>query len=139
MTGINPFVAEAAVHFIDPFQSADEESFQMQFRGNTQVNVHIQRIVMSFERAGCSTAGNSMEHRRFDFQEMTVVEIFTDSLYDLGALDKRIFDFRIDNQVQVALAIPRFFIGQAMEFFRQWPQGFGKECPFSTRIVVSPV
>ena len=86
--------------------------------------------MMRLERTGCRTAGNGMQHRRFDFQEMTVVEILADSLYNFGPFDECVLDFRIDNQVQIALTVPRFFIGQAMEFFRQRPQGFGKECPF---------
>ena len=130
MPCIDAFVAEAAVHFIDPFQAADEEAFEVEFRCDTQVDVHIEGVVMGLERTGCSAAGDGMEHRRFDFQEVAVIEVFADALDDLRPFDECVFDFRIDDEVEVALARPRFLIGQAMEFFRQRTERFGQEGPF---------
>ena len=102
----------------------------MEFRSDAQVNVHIEGVVMRLERTGSRAAGNGMEHRRFNFQEMTVVEVFADAFDDLRPFDEGIFDFRVDDEVEVTLTITRFLVRQAMEFFRQRAEGFGQEGPF---------
>ena len=85
--------------------------------------------MMGFERTGCSATGNIVQHRRFYFQKATVVQVLPDTLDDLRPFNKRILYFRMDDKIQIALAVTRFFIGQAMEFFRQRTQGLGKQCP----------
>ena len=119
MTGIDAFITEAAVHFKNAFQAADEEAFEVEFRSDAQEDIHIEGIVMGLERTGRSTAGNGMEHRRFDFKEVAVIEVLTNAFDDFRTLDEGIRDFRIDDEVEVALTIARFLIRKAMEFFRQ--------------------
>ena len=129
MTGIDAFIAEAAVHFKNPFQAADEEAFEVKFRRNAQEDIHIEGVVMRLKRTGCGTAGNGMEHRRFNFEEVAVIEVLADALDDFRTLNEGIRNFRVDDEVEIALTIACFLIRKAMEFFRQRTERFREELP----------
>ena len=127
---VDAFVAEAAVHFIDSFQTADEQALQVQFRRNAQVNIHVEGVVVGLEGTGSRAAGNRVQHRRFYFQKAPFVQILTNALDNLGPFNKRVFYFRIDDEIQIPLAIARFLIRQAVEFFRQGTERLGQQRPF---------
>ena len=59
---------------------------------------------------------------------------------DLGALDEDVADFEVGEEVDVALAVAQFDVGQAVEFLGQGEHGLGEEgeCG-STWMVSSPV
>ena len=75
---------------------------------------------------GCA-AGNRMHDRRFDFQEVSAIQNLANAFNDLAAQNKSAADFRINDQVNITLTITHFYIFQAMPFFRQRPQRFGKQ------------
>ena len=126
VTRIDAFVPEAAVHFIYAFETADEKPLQVQFRCNTQVYIHIKRIVMRNKR----TRGNIMEHRGFHFKEIFLIEIFANTLDNTRTHDESLCNFRIYDEVEIPLSVSCFFICKAMKFFRQRAERFGKERPF---------
>ncbi len=115
----NTFIAEVAVDFEDPLQAADNQSLQVQFRGNAQIQLHVQGVVMGYKRPGRRSARNLVHHGCFDFKEIAVGHEAADQVDDAGTLDEYFTRFRIDDQVNIALTVAGFHIGQAMEFFRQ--------------------
>ena len=72
------------------------------------------------------TAIERLEDRCLDFEEAVVRIPLANGAHHSRALDESIFDFRIDHEVKVSLAITLFFVGEAMPFFRQWTQRLGQ-------------
>ena len=127
MAHIHALVAENTPHLIDTLHAAYDQPLQIQLRGNTQVHVDIQGIVMSDERPCRRAAGNSPQHRGLNLKEVTLIQIITDGLHDIGASHKGIHNLRIHNQIHITLAIADFRICQAVELLRQRTQGLGQK------------
>jgi hypothetical protein len=54
----------------------------MQFEGNTQVELHIERVVMGDKRAGVGTTGFHVKHRRLNFGEPLASKCLTETRND---------------------------------------------------------
>jgi len=63
------FVAEIAVHLEDLVEAAHQQPFQVEFRRDAQVHVHVQRVVMRCERTGGRSARMGLNHGRFHLGE----------------------------------------------------------------------
>ena len=121
------FVAEVAVDLENPVQTANNKAFQVQLRGNAEVQFHIQSVVMGYERPGRCPSGNLMHHGCFNFQKIAIGHEAADQVDDAGALEEYFTCFRIYDQVNIALAVAGFHIGQAMKFFRQRQKRFDQQ------------
>ena len=123
--GGQSFVAEVAVDLKDPFKAAYQQSFQVEFRGDAQVEIHAQRVMMGHERFGLGAAGDRLHHGGLHLHEATVAQEFTDQADDFHPFAEDVPAFRGDDQVNIALAIAGLDIGQAVPFLGQGTQGFG--------------
>ena len=123
--GREAFVAEVAVDLEDPVKAADQEPFEVEFRGDAQVEVHVQGLVVGLERLGGGAAGDRLHHRCLDLHEIEVVEVFPDQTDDLHPFAKDITALGGDNQVDITLAVTGLDIGEAVPFFRQGAQRLG--------------
>src|ERR1700688_3720312 len=56
----NSFIAEIAIDLVNAVKTSDGQSFQIELRGDAQVKVHVQRVVMGYEWTGGSAAGDGM-------------------------------------------------------------------------------
>ncbi len=74
-----------------PFVSADEKTFEIQFKGDAQVQIDVQGVVMSTERLGCGASRYLMHHRSFDFNKAIIFEIIPQCLYDGASLCEDVF------------------------------------------------
>lgn len=119
-------VAKIAVHLEDPGESADKQPFQVEFRGDTKIKVHPQRIVVRLERLRRRAAGNRLHHRSLDLNEVPLLEKSPDLTDDRYALAKHVARFVIGNQIEVALTVLCFGILHTMPFLGQRPERFGK-------------
>ena len=63
------FVAEVPIHLEHALEATDHEPLQIQLRRDSQIQVHVERVVMRDERARRSAAEDRMHHRRFDFEK----------------------------------------------------------------------
>ena len=72
------------------------------------------------------TAIQRLEHRGLDFEEAVVRIPLSNGAHHSRTLDESIFDFRIDHEVKVSLAIALFLVGETMPFFRQRTQRLGQ-------------
>ena len=54
---------------VHPFHAADNQALEVQLQRNAQVELHIERVVVSDERPGVRTARLDMEHRGLDLDE----------------------------------------------------------------------
>ena len=62
-------IAEVAVDFVDAIESAHDQSFQIKFGSDSQVEVHVERVVVRDERPRHGAACDGLHHGRFDFDE----------------------------------------------------------------------
>ncbi|MCY1440727.1 hypothetical protein D9M71_570120 [compost metagenome] len=127
MTSRNAFVTEVAVDLEHLLEPANNQALEVQLRRNTQEHAHVQRIVVGFERLGCRAARNGLQHRRFHFQEVTLHQEAADVGDDLRTHAEGLAHVFVDDQVNVALAVALFGVGQAVVLVRQRAQGFGQQ------------
>jgi len=123
----NPLVAEVPVQLINPLQTPGNQPFQIQFRGNPQVKIHPQRVVVGLEGPRHRSARPGLHHRGFDFQKIAILHEAANQLDDPASPLKHLPDLRIDHQIEVALAVPGFDIRQAVPLFRKHTNGFGHQ------------
>ena len=105
METVHTFVAEVLGELIHAVESTHNQFFQIQLIGNTQIERHIQSVVVGFERTGGSTTVERLQNRGFDFQIALFVQIVTHSVHQQCALDEGIFNVRIHDEVDVTLTI----------------------------------
>ncbi|BBG29261.1 UDP-N-acetylglucosamine enolpyruvyl transferase [Zymobacter palmae] len=127
MTGRQTFVAEVAVDFEHTFEAAHDQTFEVQFWRDAQVHVHVERVVMRDKRTRRSTTRNRLQHWRFDFHERTFAKVLADRGDHGGTDTESIAHFRIHDQINVALTVAAFLIGQAVELVRQRTQALGQK------------
>src|ERR1700741_1698204 len=110
-------VAKIAVDLVNAIESSHQKALQIQLRGDTQVEIEIEGIVVGDERARSGPAGNRLHHRRFHFDITACIEERAKSAKNFGAPEKCLTDGGVNNQVDVTLSMPQFNVGQAMPLF----------------------
>ena len=125
MPGRNTFVAEIAIDLVHAIKSAYHQSLQVKFRRDPQIQIHVERVVVGDERLRDGAARHWLHHRSFNFEESVLIQKLPHGLHQSAALEENFADFRIHRQIEVALAIAQFNIGQSVPFFWQRQQVFG--------------
>ncbi len=115
MGTIHSFVPEIAAEFIDPVEPADDQSFQVQFIGDSQVERNIQCIMMGHKGPGCGTTGDTLQYRGIYFQGTLVIQEFADGVDHFGTARKCFFYGRVDDQVGITLTVFEFRICNGVE------------------------
>ena len=121
------FVAEVAVDLEHPLEAADDQALQIQLRRDAQVHLLVERVVMRDEGLGIGAAGDRVQHRRFDFQEVMLDHMAADRGHRLGAGHETGAGGLVGDQVDIALAVLLLLVGHAVELVRQWAQALGQQ------------
>ena len=124
------FVTEVTVDFEHTLEAANHQTFQVQFRRDTQVHVQIQRVVMGDERTSGRAARDHLHHRCFHFHKAAAHHELTDTRQNLRTHFESLAGFIVRDEIQVTLTVARFLILQAVEFVRQRTQCFGQQTQF---------
>ena len=127
MPGIRALVTEGAIEFEDLFQPAHNETLEIKFRGNAQIQVYIQRVVVRDERLCGRAPGKGMHHGSFHFHEAVLFHEAAKFPDNARTLAENIARAGIDYQIDVSLPIAQFHIGQTGIFVRQRPEGLRQE------------
>ena len=122
MPGRQPLVTKITINLVDLFITTDNQSFQIQFRCDTQKQVHVQRIVEGSERPCSGTTRNGLHHRCFDFQIAKPVQVLTNVLHNAAAHAKGVSRHIVHDEIDIALPVAGFLVGQTVKLFRQGPQ-----------------
>ena len=117
--GIHTFVAELTTDFVNLFKTADYATLEMQLGCYTHIHIDVKRVVMRDKRTSVRTARKCVEDGSFHLDKALFVKHFTDSGYNLATLDKDVFNFRVCNQIDIALTETKFRIAQTVEFLGQ--------------------
>ncbi|OPZ60342.1 MAG: hypothetical protein BWY86_01024 [Candidatus Aminicenantes bacterium ADurb.Bin508] len=124
---VDPFVAEATVDFVDSVETSDDEPFQVEFRSDSQVELHVQSVVVGDEGTGVGPPGDGVEHGGLDFEVASLVKKFSDSPDDLEPLLEDHSSLRVHDQVEVALSVPGLFVLETVELFGHREKALGEE------------
>jgi hypothetical protein len=123
----DPFVPEVAVDLVDAFEPADDQALQVQLRGDAKKELHIQRVVMGHERPRQRPPGDRLHHRGLDLQIAARIEEAADRDQHLAAHFEDAARVRVDDQVEVALAVSNLDVTQPVPLFRQRQEALGEE------------
>ena len=128
-----PFVAEVAVDFVDALEAAHHQPLQVQLRRDAQVEIDIERVVVRDERTRRGAAIERLHHGRFHFDEAARFQLPAQRRDDARARDEHLADLGVGDQVQVALAVARLHVLQAVPFLRHGEQRLARGTPASRR------
>ena len=92
----------------------------MQFKCNAQEQLHIKCVVVCNEWASVRATDLHVQHRRFHFNELVVVQCFAEAGNRGVSNFERASRFFVNNQVGVALAVTRVYVGKSVPFVGQW-------------------
>ena len=131
---VHALVAEVLAELVDPFETAYDEFFEVELRGDAKVEVDVERVVVRDERPRRGAARNGLQNRRFDFEIPLRVEELAHGRHDLRALDEDFAHLRVDRQIDITLAVAYFGVGEGVERlpvllldYRQRPQRLGDD------------
>ncbi len=99
----------------------------MQFRGDAQIQVGVERVVMGDERTRQRAAGNPLEHGRLDLEEAARIEEAAQGAHHFRAHDEYLLNLFVGDEVEVALTIADLDIPQAVPLLGQGAEGLGEE------------
>ena len=123
----DPFIAEVAVDFEHALKATDDQALQVQLGRNAQVHLLIQCIVVRDEGLGVGTAGDGVQHGRFDFQEAVLHHEVANAGHGLAAGHEALAGVFVHHQVDVALAHLLLGVGHAVELVGHRAQALGEQ------------
>ena len=122
-------VAEVAADLVDAVDAADDAALEVELDGDAQVEVALELVVVGDEGPRHGAAVERLQDGRLDLDEAALVEEAADGGDDAGALDEDLARIVVDDGVEVAPAVARLDVGQAVELLGQRAQRLGEELP----------
>ena len=131
--GVHAFVTEYTTDFVNFIKAADNQTFQVQLKSDTQIHIDIEAVVMCDKWTSSSTACDIVQNRGLNFQITFCIQEVAQLFDDHGTFYEYVTNFWVHDKVNVSLTVSQVSVGQTMEFFRQRQQGFGQQdCLSST-------
>ena len=127
MIRIHALVAELAPDLEHLLEAAHDEALEVQLGGDAQVEVLVERVVVRDEGARVRAAEDGVQDGRLHLEVAVILHKATDGGHDLEALRERVLDLGVHYQVDVALAIARLLVSQAVELLGQGAQALGQQ------------
>ena len=122
-------VAEDAADLEDLLEATGDQPLEIQLGRHAQVHVHVERVVVRDERLRVRASRQRLQDRRLDFDEAAIFEPAPHERHEPAAKLEDPADVVADPQVDVALAVPRVGIGDAMPLVGERPLRFGEQRP----------
>ena len=117
MVLVDTLVAEDAADFVHLVQTTNYKTFQVQFGGNTKVELLVKSIVVGDKGSRVGAGRYGHQDRGIHLNEPATIQKPADPADDAAALNKGVGDFRVGDKIQVALAIARFHVAEAVPLF----------------------
>ena len=105
VAAVHTFVAEVTSDLIHSLKSAYDKAFEVELGSDTQVHIHVKRVMVRDERSCTCSACNSLQNRCLDLGVSGFVKHLAHSTQDSGALEERIFNAIVDHQIDITLTI----------------------------------
>ena len=126
VAGRHTFVAEHPSDLEHAIETADDQPLQIELGGNSQGELHVERVVVSDERTRGRTAGDRVQHRCLHLDVTTVLEKPAQRGDDAKANVEHAPGFVVGDEVDVALPVARVDIGEAVPLVGQLARGAGQ-------------
>lgn len=110
---VDALVAELPPNLVHPVEATHNEHLEVQLGRHAHVEVHAEVVVARDEGCGGGAAGDHVHHGRLHFEEGARVEEAAHELDDARAHDKGGAHGGVDEEVEVALPVPRLLVSQA--------------------------
>mmetsp|Transcript_91884 Transcript_91884/g.134285 ORF Transcript_91884/g.134285 Transcript_91884/m.134285 type:complete len:259 (+) Transcript_91884:432-1208(+) len=123
------FIAEDSPELEHPLESTDHHPLEVQLRGDAQVELHIQRIVVRDKGASIGTPNVTGHHGSLDFDIVAILQIAAHALHDGCAFAERVADLSIHNQVHIAPPVPDIYVGEPLKLVGKRQDGLGEHRP----------
>ena len=117
-----PFIAEIPADLKNPLHSAHQQTLQVEFRTDPQIELHVERVVVRDEGPRRRTSVDRLQQRRLNFEIVLAEQVVANRLNDRAALPKDLRNLGVGEQVNVAPPVTQVHVGQPMPFFRRRAQ-----------------
>src|SRR5581483_6948814 len=118
----DPLVAKVLADLVHALEAAHDQPLQIQLGGDSQVEVAVELVRVRHERLGERPSVPRLEDRRLDLDEAVRVEEAPDRGDEARTDDEVASRVLVHQQVEVALPVTDFRIGDAVERVRQRPR-----------------
>ena len=123
----HPLVPKVPRQLVDPLHAADHEALEVQLRRDSQVEVHVERVVVRHKGPRRRAAGDRLHDRRLDLHEAAAVEEPPDRRHGLRAHFEHAAAVGVHDQIEVALAIAGLDVLQSVPLLGQRQVALGQE------------
>ena len=111
-------VSEILADLVDPLEPPDDQPLQIELGGDSQIQVDVQLVVMCDEGLCEGAAVRWLQDRCLNLHEAVFVEPAADRRDQLASKQEVAPGLLVDQQVEVALPVPRLRIHQPVEGVR---------------------
>ena len=123
---VDPFVAEDAADLVHALEAADDQPLEVEFGRDAQRHLDVERVDVRDEGPRGGAAGDVEQRRRFALVETLRVDEAAHRRDDLAALHEHVAHVRVDDQVDVALAVALLDVDQAVPLVGQRREAFAQ-------------
>ncbi len=102
---VHAFVAEVMSDLVHPLEAADNQSLEIQFVGHSQVQRHVERVMVRGEWTRQCAAIQRLKHRRLHLQVAAPIQKCADCRNHPGAGDEDGPHFGMYGEISVALPV----------------------------------
>ena len=107
-------VAEVLAELVDALEAAHDQALEVQLGRHAQVEGAVELVVVRRERPRARAAVERLQDRRLDLDEADAVEVGAARGDHARAPQRVLAHVGVDHQVDVALAVARLDVGQAV-------------------------
>ena len=108
-------VAEVLADLVDALETTDDQPLQVELGRDPQVEVGVELVVVRHERMREGAAVARLQHRGLDLDEPVGIQVAPDRGDDAAAHEEVGARLLVHQQVEVALAVARLRVGEAVE------------------------
>ena len=110
MGAVHTLVAEVLRELVYAFEATHNQTLEIQFVGNTQVQRYIEGVVVSDKGSSGSSTGYRLKDRSFHLDIARIVEILAHRAVNACALEEYLLYTVVDNKVNIAAAVTKLGI-----------------------------
>ena len=129
VAGGQPLVAEHPTDLEDALEAPHHQALQVQLRGDAQVELDVEGVVVGGEGLGQRPAGDGVQHRGLHLHEPPVLQPAPGQAHHLAAQGEGPPRPVVGPQVDVALAVAQVGVGDAAPLVAEAPAGAGQQLP----------
>ena len=117
MGAVHTLVAEVARELIHTVETTHDQTLQIKLVGDTEVEGHVEGVVMGDERTSRGATGDCLEHGGLHLKIAVRVEILAHGVIHLSALQEDFAHAGIDHKIDIAATVAHLGISEGVVGF----------------------